>query len=228
MKKSVMDKTENIRFAKIFTTLALIGILVTPTIGASAAINHSVNGTIPAGGLELLSKDSSSKSNNSMMKRGNFGEGSNEKLIKLLDKNIKTEKYALVVSSANNAGSIIIESGKSVMALGGFSGSDNIISLNKFKQLVKKGEVRYVLTGGMGRNSNSIMSWVEKNGKAVSESKWKDTSSSNNIKEQFTNRSSSKSDNTKTNSNSKQNDKNNSFGGMNDSQTLYDLKGTVK
>ena len=228
MKKSIMDKTENIRFAKIFTTLALIGILVTPTIGASAAINHSVNGTIPAGGLELLSKDSSSKSNNSMMKRGNFGEGSNEKLIKLLDKNIKTEKYALVVSSANNAGSIIIESGKSVMALGGFSGSDNIISLNKFKQLVKKGEVRYVLTGGMGRNSNSIMSWVEKNGKAVSESKWKDTSSSNNIKEQFTNRSSSKSDNTKTNSNSKQNDKNNSFGGMNDSQTLYDLKGTVK
>ena len=225
MKKSVMDKTENIRFAKIFTTLALIGILVTPTIGASAAINHSVNGTIPAGGLELLSKDSSSKSNNSMMKRGNFGEGSNEKLIKLLDKNIKTEKYALVVSSANNAGSIIIESGKSVMALGGFSGSDNIISLNKFKQLVKKGEVRYVLTGGMGRNSNSIMSWVEKNGKAVSESKWKDTSSSNNIKEQFTNRSSSKSDNTKTNSNPKQN---NSFGEMNGSQTLYDLEGTVK
>lgn len=223
VKKSVLQKPENVKFAKVLAALALIGILITPAIGASAAITHSVNSTIPSGGLELLSNNSS-KSGNSMMRSGGESGENNQKLIKFLDKNVKTEKYALVVSSANNAGSIIIESGKSIMALGGFSGSDSIISLSKFKQLVKKGEVRYVLTGGMGRNSDDIMSWVEKNGKVVSESEWKNTTNSNNLKTQFNNKSSSKSNNTKT----KDNSKNTNFGGMNDSQALYDLKGTVK
>ncbi|WP_446897913.1 glycosyltransferase family 39 protein [Clostridium sp. LBM24168] len=198
-------------FTKILTAFALAGILITPAIGSSAAINHAVSGTIPAAGLELLS---SGNSQNPMMGRNDRGinNSRNGKLIKFLETNASNVKYALVVSSSNTAQSIILESGQSVMALGGFSGSDKILTLSQFKGLVKKGEVRYVLSGGMGgRESNDIMSWIQKNGKKVSQSEWSETS------------------NNSTNTNNSKSEMNEFDGGIGmESQTLYDLKGIIK
>ncbi|OAA86867.1 hypothetical protein WY13_02261 [Clostridium ljungdahlii] len=211
-KKGNLDQGNNERFAKIFTTLALVGILVTPAIGSAAAITHSLS-SLPAAGLELLSN---SKSGNSMM-MGGQNNSKNSQLIKFLESHTSNEKYALVVSSSASAEDIIIESGKSIMALGGFSGSDKILSLSEFKQMVKKGEVRYVLTGGMGaRDSQDIMNWIQKNGKAVSTTEWKDTANSQAQK-------SVNSNNKKDNSSFQHQ----GMGGMNN-ETLYDLKGTVK
>jgi 4-amino-4-deoxy-L-arabinose transferase-like glycosyltransferase len=160
-------KKKNERLKMILVSIAFIGILVIPSVGSFAALNHTISGTIPAAGLELLS-------NGQAEVRGMNSSGSNSKLIKFLKDNITTEKYSLVVSSSQSAQDLIINGGQSVMALGGFSGGDNILSLSQFKEMVNKGEVRYVLTGGMGQNSE-IMNWVQKNGKAVEESKWKDT-----------------------------------------------------
>jgi 4-amino-4-deoxy-L-arabinose transferase-like glycosyltransferase len=160
-------KNKNERLKMILVSIAFIGILVIPSVGSFAALNHTISGTIPAAGLELLS-------NNQAEGRGMNSSSSNSKLIKFLKDNITTEKYSLVVSSSQSAQDLIINGGQSVMALGGFSGSDNILSLSQFKEMVNKGEIRYVLTGGMGQNSE-IMNWVQKNGKAVEESKWKDT-----------------------------------------------------
>lgn len=205
-------KNKSLNTAKILTAVSLVGILTTPAIGASATITHSVNGSIPAGGLELLSNSDNSKHGPGGTGGGKMGaENANSTLISFLEKNASNSKYALVVSSSNTAGSIILESGQSVMALGGFSGSDKILTLSQFKELVKKGEVRYVLSGGMdGRDSSQIMSWIQKNGKKVSEDLWNNTSSKKN----------------QTNKDSKDS----GFGGMDNmrSQTLYDLKGTVK
>lgn len=192
-------------FTEVLTAVALAGILITPAIGSSSAINHAVSGTIPAAGLELLS---SGNSQNPMMGRNGSGinNGRNSKLVKFLESNASNVKYALVVSSSNTAQSIILESGQSVMALGGFSGSDKILTLSQFKELVKKGEVRYVLSGGGmgGRESNDIMSWVQKNGKKVDQSEWSETSEKSSQGNSSDNRM-----------------------GM-ESQTLYDLKDTVQ
>lgn len=160
-------KNKNERLKMILVSIAFIGILVIPSVGSLAALNHTISGTIPAAGLELLS-------NGQTEGRGMNSSSSNSKLIKFLKDDITTEKYSLVVSSSQSAQDLIINSGQSVMALGGFSGSDNILSLSQFKEMVNKGEVRYVLTGGMGQNSE-IMNWVQKNGKTIEESKWKDT-----------------------------------------------------
>lgn len=189
-------------FAKIFTATALIGILTTPAIGSAATLTHSVSGNMPAAGLELLTKSGSSN----FKAMGSQSNNRDQKLIKFLDNHVTNEKYALVVSSSASAEGIIIESGKSVMALGGFSGSDKILTLAQFKEMVKKGEVRYVLTGSMGgRDSNEIMNWIKKNGKTVSESEWKENTTKN-----------------------QSNDKHSGFGKMNTNETLYDLKGTAK
>jgi hypothetical protein len=91
----------------------------------------------------------------------------------------------------------------------GFFGNDKAITLEQFKELVNKGEVRYVMVGGQGGN-NDIMNWVKENGKVVSESEWKDS-----------NQSSSKLSNTKDTNSEKKDFR--GFSGGN-SEQLYDLK----
>lgn len=225
-----LNSNKNLRLNKILVGIAFIGILITPFVGASAAITHTLNETIPCAGLELLSNNGRSSFGG-----GNIGRNSaeNTKLIDFLESNKTNEKYLLVVSSSQSADNIIIQTGEPVMALGGFSGSDKILSLDEFKEMVKNGEVRYVLTGGMGRGGSSdILSWVTENGTEVPESEYKDTTTSNsepgNNKDEDTSLNNSEY---KENSNANVQDRNDNsrgqnvggFGG-NNSEKLYDLK----
>lgn len=207
----------NMKFSKTMAVVATISILITPFIGSSAAIIHSVNSSIPCAGLELLSNGSKN------LGGASFGRGNNvesSKLISFLKSNKTTEKYLLVVSSSQSADNIIIQTGEPVMALGGFSGSDKILTLEEFKELVKNGEVRYVLTGGRGPGgSNEIMNWVIENGKEVSESEYKDNVSNSDLIDK-------QSVNDKNNSNLN-NKQSNGFRGGNNSEQLYDLKDAV-
>lgn len=103
------------------------------------------------------------------------GGGSNREMGASLDKtaldyliaNKGDARWLVVVPSANAGSSIILETGQPVMALGGFSGSDQILTLDQFKQLVANGEVRFVMTGGsMGGGGSrdggngEILSWA--------------------------------------------------------------------
>jgi hypothetical protein len=145
---------------------------------------------------------------------------STSKLINFLENNKTNEKYLLVVSSSQSADSIIMETGEPVMALGGFSGSDNILTLDEFKEMVKNGEVRYVLAGGRGPGgSNEIMNWVTENGTVVPESEYKDTVTNMPIQEAGTNEVNDKT----SNKNNNQGLNRQNFGG-NNSEQLYDLK----
>ncbi|MEY8000705.1 glycosyltransferase family 39 protein [Clostridium sp. Mt-5] len=166
---------------KVLVSIAFIGILIAPTVWSFTPMFYPMNGSSPSAGLELASGNQqrdSSVSNNS-------------KLIKFLEDNKKNEKYLVAVPSANSYGSdLILKTGEPVMALGGFSGSDPILTVEQFKKLVNDGVVRYALvnTGGnrgfggaMGNNSNSnITSWIQQNGKVVLDSKWKNSTISKN------------------------------------------------
>lgn len=208
---SLQSNSDNLRhikkITKVLASIAFIGLIVAPAIGASAPIFHKITEGIPTAGLGLLSSS----------QRGNFGGGgpndssSNTKLIQFLKSNKTTEKYLLVVSASGEADNIIINTGESVMAFGGFSGNDKILTLDQFKEMVSKGEVRYVMSGGMGgRGSGSdIMNWVKENGKVVAESEWKDSNGSNS--------------NVNNSQEQKSDSGNQRFGGGN-SQQLYDLK----
>jgi len=212
-KDTIASNNDNIKLKKTLTVIATMSILVTPFIGASAAITHSVSSGIPTAGLELLSNSQG----------GGFGFGGegnssgNSKLVDFLKSNKTTEKYLLVVSSSQSADSIIIQTGEPVMALGGFS-NDNILTLDEFKGMVKDGEVRYVLTGGMG-GSSEIMNWVTENGTVVPESEYKNTTASS---EQNNTNLQTADENDDQNSNLRKQNAG-GFGG-NNSEKLYDLK----
>lgn len=83
-------------------------------------------------------------------------------------------------SNTNSASDIIIQTGETVMSLGGFAGSDQILTLAQFKQLIKNGEIRYVMAGGRGDKGTTIqiMNWVKQNGKLISSSEYISTDSS--------------------------------------------------
>ncbi|MFL0195978.1 glycosyltransferase family 39 protein [Clostridium sp. WILCCON 0269] len=216
MKNNEFNQSKLIKLKKILVSLSLIGLLITPLVGSSTVIFNKLSGSTPAAGLELLStnKQSDSKFQGSSKgtQQGNM-DSSNSKLIEFLLKNKTNEKYLLVVSSSNDAADIIINSGESVMSLGGFLGSDKIVTLDEFKQMVKNGEIRYVMVGGTGggNSSSEIMNWVKKNGKVVSASEYSNSSES----------VTKSTDSTDGNKNSN----NQAGGGGRDSEKqLYDLK----
>jgi len=71
-----------------------------------------------------------------------------------LEKHQGSAKFLFATVSANSAAPYIISTGKAVMALGGFTGSDPILSASKLAALVRAGTVRYFLLGGGGQGGN--------------------------------------------------------------------------
>jgi len=100
---------------------------------------------------------------------GDMGRTISDAAIKYMMSNYSGERYLVAVPSAGYAESIIIKYGVGVMALGGFKGDDNAISLEDFKALVLNGELRYYWAGGE-RGNSEITKWVEENGRQVSNS----------------------------------------------------------
>ena len=74
----------------------------------------------------------------------------NESLIAYLQANRGDAKYLVATPSSMTAGPIIITTGEPVMALGGFSGGDQILTSEQLAEKVKAGEVRFFLLGGPG------------------------------------------------------------------------------
>jgi len=103
----------------------------------------------------------------------------NTKLLEYVTKHNTGEKYLFATTNANSAAPYIIATGKPVMAMGGFAGSDPILTVKKLKQMVKNKEVKFFLipsgSGGGGRfgNANSeVMNWIRASSKEVPKSQW--------------------------------------------------------
>jgi hypothetical protein len=75
---------------------------------------------------------------------------------------------------------IIIQTGKAVVTIGGFNGSDPAPTVSQLQAMVAKGELKYVLLsgtgdgggfggrGGPGGTSQALGAWVQQHGTAVS------------------------------------------------------------
>ncbi|EPC84308.1 hypothetical protein Lpp37_00927 [Lacticaseibacillus paracasei subsp. paracasei Lpp37] len=134
---------------------------LTPTIAGSSA-------GIPSAGPSLLSSSGN----------GGLGNGTADSgLLKYVEKHQGNAKYLFATSNASTAAPYIIKSGKAIMAIGGFNGTDPAITLKQFKALVKKGDMKYYLSSGRSGNSK-IEAWVTKVGKKVAASQYGGTSSS--------------------------------------------------
>ncbi|HTJ66013.1 MAG TPA: glycosyltransferase family 39 protein [Actinospica sp.] len=162
--------------------------------GSSGSNSGAPSGGFP-GGSSSNSGSSSSSGQTGMPGGGTGGGGggsmpggsgstlssSQQSLLTYLKAHQGSAKYLFAVMSSGDAEDYIANAGASVLPVGGFSGNNGYPSLAQFKELIAKGELKYVLIsssggmgGGMGGSSSSstsaIETWVKANCKTVSSS----------------------------------------------------------
>jgi 4-amino-4-deoxy-L-arabinose transferase-like glycosyltransferase len=104
--------------------------------------------------------------------------------VRYLEAHQGTAKFLVAVTSSNQADSLILATNKPVMTLGGFSGSDPILTTSQLATMVKNGTVRYFLLdsfggGGPGGSSQSaLITWIKQHSKEVPTSQWQSSSTS--------------------------------------------------
>jgi 4-amino-4-deoxy-L-arabinose transferase-like glycosyltransferase len=78
--------------------------------------------------------------------------------------------YLLAATGSQTTSSIIIDTGLPVVTIGGFSGQDDAPTVGRLAQMVRDGQLKYVLVsdGGGGRGGSSeLTSWVTSHGTEV-------------------------------------------------------------
>jgi len=135
--------------------------------GAPSGSSSSSTGSTSSG--SSTSSSGSSSSSTSQQGGGMGGSVSSAEISYLL-KNQDGAEWLVAVATDQTAASIILESGQPVISMGGWSGSDNAMTLSTLKTLVKEGKLHYIVIStdsGQGTNS-AIATWVKAHGTAVS------------------------------------------------------------
>ncbi|HEY4386447.1 MAG TPA: glycosyltransferase family 39 protein [Ktedonobacteraceae bacterium] len=212
---------------KAAVSLALVALLVTPLIWSYISDQASTAGALPSAGPSAMNANfarafnpeggaAGTPSNFTGGRQGGGGGrggpgGSgavdvNSTLLNYLEANQGSTKFLFATASAQTAAPYIIQTGKAVMAMGGFSGGDPILTAQSLATLVKNNTVRFFLIssggpggfggqpgatptqndtqgtktaagGGFGQSS-SATSWVQQNCTVVATSKWETSGTS--------------------------------------------------
>ncbi len=197
------DSARGVRYLIPASGIAILALMIAPTMWAAIPIFQSKQAdTLVAGPVQGDGFG------------GNFAGGraenanSNAALIRYLEANQGSTKFLVAVSSSMTADGLIIATNKPVMALGGFSGSDPILTANQLASLVANGTVRFFLlnsfnrggqippqildqipeqfrnrvqngTGGFGGGQQSALTtWVTQHCKTVPTSQWQSSATS--------------------------------------------------
>ncbi|WIX84437.1 glycosyltransferase family 39 protein [Amycolatopsis sp. DG1A-15b] len=142
--------------------VAVVAAAVVLTIGVSSAAYGVETASVAHSGSIPTSGPTSSAMG------GGFGgdpDSSSSAIGALLAKT--TTKWAAVTTGSQSAASLELASGKAVIGIGGWSGSDPAPTLAEFKAYVAAGEVKYYVEGGRGGGpgggSSEITEWVTAN-----------------------------------------------------------------
>ncbi|AQY50651.1 ArnT family glycosyltransferase [Paenilisteria weihenstephanensis] len=150
-------------FTSWIAIASLIALLLAPTYWALTPMIYGGNSALPESGPQL--KTSSG---------GGFADATvNEKLIAYLEKNSSGTEFLFGTTDASTAAPYIIKTGESVMALGGFNGTDPILTVKELKQMIKDGKIKYFYLPSNNKGSSSdVVTWIKKNGTEVDSSEW--------------------------------------------------------
>ena len=137
-----LNKHTSHRAAGRLCAVGLAGLLAAPAFWSVTPILYGVGTVLPVAGPT----DSESRG------IGSFSSGisqSDTALADFLLSHDDGQTYLLATANATTAAPVILATGRAVMAIGGFKGSDPAISLEEFIALVRGGQVKYFLLGGM-------------------------------------------------------------------------------
>nr|WP_279599972.1 glycosyltransferase family 39 protein [Bacillus sp. B19-2] len=144
-------------FGKQLTIISLCVLLLTPVYWSATPILYGGNSVLPESGPQLQSSNGG----------GMFSSDVDTGLLTYLRKNNTGEEYLFATLTTVTAAPYIINADENVMALGGFNGTDPILSVSELKNLVKEGKVKYFLISDNSGNSE-LVSWIKENGTEIS------------------------------------------------------------
>ncbi len=174
--------TLRLQFMTTAVSIAILSLLIAPAIWSGIPVVQGRADGLPSGGP---AQQGGFGGNGGGGNNAGDNASNNTKLISYLEANQGNAKYLVATASSQSADEIILTTNKPVMALGGFSGGDPILTTSQLATLVKNGTVRYFLLGGGfggpgGGQQSSLTTWVTKNCTVVPGSQWQSTSTSTN------------------------------------------------
>lgn len=123
--------------------LALIGIMATPAVWSTIPVLQNTESQLPTAGP-------TNEGGFGNIGRNTLSASVDTKLISYLEAHQGTTKFLVAISSSMQGDPLILATNKPVMALGGFGGSDPILTTSQLKTLITNGTVRYFLFDGGG------------------------------------------------------------------------------
>jgi 4-amino-4-deoxy-L-arabinose transferase-like glycosyltransferase len=208
--------TSTFRLANLVMGIGLFALLVAPAVWAGYSVIHNTENSFPTagpgaqgnfGGFLTTNRNNqgtnlrANRQNDTTRTRttgqnaiaGQFGAfggdtvQTNAALISYLEAHQGHTRFLVATPSSNMADSIILTTNKPVMAMGGFSGGDPILTTSSLQNLIQNGTVRFFLInaprtnqgqfagpGGFGRNGQNaaLTTWISNHCTAVPTSAW--------------------------------------------------------
>ncbi|MCY7791083.1 glycosyltransferase family 39 protein [Bacillus haynesii] len=155
-------------FGKQLTIISLCVLLLTPLYWSATPILYGGNSVLPESGPQLQSSNGG----------GMFSSDVDTGLLTYLRENNTGEDYLFATLTTVTAAPYIINADENVMALGGFNGTDPILSVSELKNLVKEGKVKYFLIGDNNSGNSELVSWIKENGTEISSDEYSSTTNS--------------------------------------------------
>ncbi|MCY9079371.1 glycosyltransferase family 39 protein [Bacillus inaquosorum] len=162
-------------FSKQLTIISLCVLLLAPVYWSATPLLYGGNSVLPESGPQLKSSANGGNMFSSEVDTG---------LLSYLRKHNTGEEYLFATLTTVTAAPYIIHENESVMAMGGFNGTDPILTVSELKKLAKEGKVKYFLLSGNNSGNSELVSWIKKNGKEISSDEYSSSSSSTNSSQQ--------------------------------------------
>jgi 4-amino-4-deoxy-L-arabinose transferase-like glycosyltransferase len=121
----------------------LLGLMITSAVWSTIPVLQNSESEIPTAGP-------SASGGFGAITSGSGGTSVDTKLVSYLEAHQGNAKYLLAVSSSMQADSLILATNKPIMAMGGFSGSDPILTTSSLQTLIANGTIRFFLVGSAG------------------------------------------------------------------------------
>ena len=164
------------RLAPVALAAGLVALLVTPAAWALSTVLVRGNAALPAASIATLAGV-----DDRPWRRNPADATADQKLIDFLAANRANARFLLATPNARLAAPIIIRTGEPVMAMGGFSGADRILTPDALTRMVADGGVRFVMiatpdpsraTGFRDARGAVFAEWAQTAGRVIDPALW--------------------------------------------------------
>ncbi|OQP17061.1 MULTISPECIES: glycosyltransferase family 39 protein [Geobacillus] len=177
------------RWQRIVYAAALFGLLVLPAYWSLTPVLYGTNSTIPYAGPDLRREGGAMLTaampagQDGRWRQGQRDVHSDEgtelggrhslaALVAYLEQHAGKTKYLAATIRATEAAEMMLHTDRAVMAMGGFGGTDPVLTPAKLEKMVQNGEVKYFLLSGEGRGDNELVQWIKTHCQEVPSSQW--------------------------------------------------------